>query len=532
MARRKMDRIQSLESYLNVLVHGLEGQADLLRQSERVNQELEALVEATIAQSQALTSVEPGEHLRLLNEALSAARVGLDLAKSLTVTQQSQLNILREMARLLAEPITRETASWEANVGRAAMRKASETDIDRHPAKPAEENAQSSGTIYVCHREHEHDLLYAENTVNYLESVGISAKTITVNGANTGSTLLPLLDDHPLAVVGYNSLLDQSLLPSGSAFLSEAEEREITVIQWVVDHPSSRWHQFATSTTKNSRYLFNSRFASAYFTQYCLPGATTASMGGVGPNPRSRVSRLSLKTYAARPVKCVVPLSLNRHCGGPTEILARINLLDTRLARVVESAIARAEFDLLGPLEVHLEQSLEEDDLQVPNDVFNRCFNLVEAAVQVRRRMRIFEIARDFPVIIQSDKTAAPFIEGGKAEFAVDVDMQSTIAQMPQCRAVLSVSPLNDMVHDRAMNAINAGCVALVEDNLAHRDLFEHGNTALVFRYDDDSLNEILDLVCGEASKPYDIAAEGFAMRADPRVGFGDFHNLVRLAGR
>ncbi len=53
--------------------------------------------------------------------------------------------------------------------------------------------------------------------------------------------------------------------------------------------------------------------------------------------------------------------------------------------------------------------------------------------------------------------------------------MQETLLRMTQCRSVLSVSPLNDMIHDRTMNAVNAGCVPIVEDNLAHRSILHHG---------------------------------------------------------
>jgi hypothetical protein len=398
------------------------------------------------------------------------------------------------------------------------------------PAATAAPATTPSDMIYVCYRSHEHERVYAENAMSYLESVGVAGRAVELGDGGVGGELRSLLDEKPQTIVGFNSLLDRARLPDGSTFLAEAEDRNTPIIQWIVDHPSSRWHEFSVSNARNSRYLFNSQFATEYFTTYCLPGARAAAMGGVGPNRRSRVPHMSWNAFVSRPAKCVIPLSLNRHCGGPDEIEHRTKALAPELSRAVESAIERAMFDLTGPLETHLKASVEDAGFELSNEIFNRCFNLVEAAIQVRRRTRIFEVARDFPVIIQSDKSAAPYLEGARASWASDVDMQSTLRNMPQYRSVLSVSPLNDMVHDRVMNALNAGCVAIIEDNLAHRSVFADGESALFFRYHDDSLGDALELVCSQPAEAYKVATHGFALRGDPRLGFGDFHNLMRMA--
>jgi hypothetical protein len=97
---------------------------------------------------------------------------------------------------------------------------------------------------------------------------------------------------------------------------------------------------------------------------------------------------------------------------------------------------------------------------------------------------------------------------------------------------VLSVSPINDMIHDRTMNALNAGCVAILEDSAATRGIFKHGKNALLFRYEDDSIAECLDIVCNQPERAYDIAQAGIQLRDDPRLRFGRFHNILDLARR
>ena len=108
--------------------------------------------------------------------------------------------------------------------------------------------------------------------------------------------------------------------------------------------------------------------------------------------------------------------------------------------------------------------------------------------------------------------------------------MAATAERMKSCRAVLSANYANDLFHDRTQNGLNAGCVAIVEDTPVHRRLFTHGRDALLFRYDDDSLAECLDLVCNRPERAYEIAQAGFALRDDPRVRFGGFENILKLA--
>jgi len=86
---------------------------------------------------------------------------------------------------------------------------------------------------------------------------------------------------------------------------------------------------------------------------------------------------------------------------------------------------------------------------------------------------------------------------------------------------------VNDELHDRVLNGLNAGVVNIIEDNKIHREIFRHGENALFFRYDDDSLREALDLVFSVPSRAFQIAEAGFALRDDPRLRFGGFSNFL-----
>jgi hypothetical protein len=394
--------------------------------------------------------------------------------------------------------------------------------VCRDEAEPAK--------VYIYTADHEHDRTYAENIVQYLESMGALCRVVPLREDGLRPELQLCLDDRATAVLSFNSTLDHSWLPSGS-FLEAAEACGVPVLQWILDHPSNRWHEFYASTAANSRYLLNSEQERQYFTTYCLPGASAATTGGVGPNRRSRVARLTRQGFMARQIACMVPLSLQRvrSIAENNEALAALH---TPLAEVARAAAASAQFDLLEPLHRHITSALVERNMMISPAAMNAVCQFVEQAVQTFRRQKIFSIARQFPVLVQSDDSAHPYFEGSAAALETNVGMQFTLARIPACRSVLSISPMNDMIHDRTMNALNGGCVAIQEDNLARRGIFRHGENALLFRYDDDSIAECLDIVCNQPERAFDIAQAGMALRDDPRLRFGQFHNILDLAGQ
>ena len=189
-----------------------------------------------------------------------------------------------------------------------------------------------------------------------------------------------------------------------------------------------------------------------------------------------------------------------------------------------------ARFELDQPLEIHLIAALEKNRLAIDNATFNQCFRILNDSVQFFRRARIIRVASQFGVTIQSDQIARPFVDSGPARFRENVSMRETIESMLNCRAVLSVCPVNDSIHDRACNALNAGCLPILEDNRAHRELFTHGKNALLFRYEDDSLAGCLALACGNPDHIYPIAERAMTMRDREEFRFGRFRNIVELA--
>jgi hypothetical protein len=107
-------------------------------------------------------------------------------------------------------------------------------------------NELEPAKVYIYLIDHEHDRTYAENVVQYLESQGVLCRSIPLRADGLRPELQLCLDDHATAVLGFNSDLDHSWLMSGS-FLAAAEKNKTVVLQWILDHPSSRWHEFYAS---------------------------------------------------------------------------------------------------------------------------------------------------------------------------------------------------------------------------------------------------------------------------------------------
>ena len=114
--------------------------------------------------------------------------------------------------------------------------------------------------------------------------------------------------------------------------------------------------------------------------------------------------------------------------------------------------------------------------------LLNLCIQIVNEATQAWRRRRVVEVARAFSVVIDTDIEMPELETGASATFRHESSMPATLARMRSCRAVVSVSNLSDLMHNRTLNGLNAGCVNIVEDNVVHRRVFKHGVNALLLR--------------------------------------------------
>jgi hypothetical protein len=385
--------------------------------------------------------------------------------------------------------------------------------------------------IVVCHHGHENDATFAENIFEFCSAHGVAHDCVDLRFRSTRDELRRHLSDPKgVSLLGFNSQLDHAWLDSEPVLLAAARQG-ITVVQWMFDHPGCQWAEFSFSDPATSRFLFHSPFSQAYFQKFCCSGAATATAGSIGPNWRSRAAAEDFEAFARRPVACLIALGLARLGKSARELDAEIEALGSAPARILRDAFLRARLDLDGPLELHLCATLEEEGLKLDAAAFHRYFCLLNHSVQYFRRSRIIRVASRFRVNIQSDTTADALLEGGAASFRQNVSTAETLGGMPLCRSVLSVSPVNDSIHDRTCNALNAGCLPILEDNRAHRALFRHGENALLFRYDDDSLAECLTVACGGLEAIYPMARHAKAMRDEAPFRFGSFRNILALAG-
>jgi hypothetical protein len=387
----------------------------------------------------------------------------------------------------------------------------------------------------VCHTMHEHDRIFTENICEFLHGLGVACDVLEFAAPGQRPELRQCLDDKTIGILGINSQLDHCWIGDEN-FVDIAAKHNVPVIHWIQDHPSSRWPEFTHATAANSRFLFMSEFSERYFRRYCLPDARTAWVAGDGPNWRSRIDASPSKdSFCDRSISCLIPLNLKRIGGTLEDAQARMRTLEPDVSAAVAEAIELSRFDLTGPLDAHLAATLARRGRGLTDPQFHFCFQIVEETVQIWRRLRIFEVASKFPVTIHTDSAPKSLVPGAVAALSDEPrfnSMPATIARMKSCRSVLNANYANDMLHDRTQNGLNAGCVVIVEDTPTHRRLFTHGTNALLYRYDDDSLAECLDVVCNQFTRAYEIAQAGFRMRDHPAIRFGGYANIFDLARR
>jgi len=64
--------------------------------------------------------------------------------------------------------------------------------------------------FYICHADHNHDRVFAENIIDYLDSEGIRSKTLVMQENGQRPQLAECFRDDVIGVIGFNSQLDHS----------------------------------------------------------------------------------------------------------------------------------------------------------------------------------------------------------------------------------------------------------------------------------------------------------------------------------
>jgi hypothetical protein len=385
--------------------------------------------------------------------------------------------------------------------------------------------------FYIAGCDHPNDRVYWENLKEFFDSIGAATRQIMLkNEGGQRPELLQCIEGDAIAVIGHNWHLDHSWI-GGTPFLVRAALDGIPVIQWFHDHPSAIWPRLMHTTAKNSRFLFQSAYSERYFRRFILPMCASGWTAGTGATQYSRIAECGRDDYMGRAIKCVLPLNLRRSGGTLADAEQRLENLPGELCAAATAAIESAYHDLLAPIETHFFDDAPPPQLLDTPDLFHHCIQIIEEIVQIKRRLEVFAVAAEFPVLIQSDITPPAVTDKGVATVDLGVSMTETATRFKDARAVVSLSHVNDEVHNRTLNALNAGAVNIVEDNAAHRRFFTHGVNALLFTYGDNSLHEALDLVCSRPDRAYEIAKAAMALRDDPGLKFGGFNNFVTLAG-
>ena len=465
------------------------------------------------------------EQLAQLAEKIRASNWELECEHQHLRQAQHELDGTRAKARLAVSSIDENKQEITPSIGPTS----SVQKVDSNVGRPLPERP----VFYIVHFPYHQDRLYGENLGEFLTELGIPTTTVLLDDPASGQRpqLAECLSGDALGVIGFNSQLDRSYV-GATPFLTLAEKQRVPVIQWILDHPSSRLPEFGNSSAKNSRFLFSSNSAEEYFRRFGIQNALTATVACVGPSRYSRARNLTIRNFRNRPFAGMVAMNFVRIGGTIDDAWQRVRSLEPPLRRAVEQTIEACYLDMIEPLEIHFQRALASGELPVADTLRHTCMQMIEEIVQIRRRQKIFQVAREFPLLIQSDLASRPFQAGAKAIFKENQDVAVTWSRLKLSRSHVSISNMHDMVHDRILNGLNAGCVNIIEDSYANRRVFEHSRDALFFRYSDDSLRDCLEIVCTDVERSFEIAAAGFARRDDAPFRFGNFKNIIDLARR
>lgn len=488
------DQTNLLNSKADAVIVGIGDQTDLLNrkldsliagsanQTDVLNRKLNALIEGIAGQTDLLNQknnaiiVGIGHQSELFNRKLD----------SLIAGSANQTDVLNRKLDALNAGIANQTDLLNRKLDAIIT----DNSILRHSLNEIIRDLRHRQTrkqyLYYARLEHPNDAVNAENVLEYCSSSGIPAREIIMHSDGAMRSELKQCLSDALAVISTNWNLDHSCIDD-RPFLDVAAEVGVPVIQWMLDHPSALWPQFVYTNANNSRFLFESAYSENYFRRFIIPNCQSSWTVGTGPNRSSRIAELTQAAFLMRDFNCVVPMNLRRLSGSYEEIERKRLSLPAHLHRVITDAIEIAYSDLDRPIESHLDFNALPSWLEDPRS-FHCCVQIIEDSIQLRRRLKVVEIVAEFPVLLQSDAALFDLPSAPVAVLEQGIGLTETLRRMPRSRAVLSLTHVNDQIHNRILNGLNAGAVNIIEDNRIHRHFFKHCKNALLFRYDDDSL--------------------------------------------
>src|ERR1700731_3671415 len=94
-------------------------------------------------------------------------------------------------------------------------------------------------TFWVCHSKHEHDRTYTENVHEFFSSIGVECKVLEFETPGQRPELRRCLNDRTIGILEFNSQLDHCRIDDEN-FVDLAAKRNVPLIHWIMDHPSSR----------------------------------------------------------------------------------------------------------------------------------------------------------------------------------------------------------------------------------------------------------------------------------------------------
>src|SRR3981081_3710917 len=103
------------------------------------------------------------------------------------------------------------------------------------PANPQHEARQK---IIVCHQDHGDDAGYTENIFEFLSASGIDHDFRHLGTPHTRQEVSGYQEDsRSISLLGFNSQIDYAWVEDEPLLLAAARHG-ITVVQWILDHPS------------------------------------------------------------------------------------------------------------------------------------------------------------------------------------------------------------------------------------------------------------------------------------------------------
>ena len=283
-------------------------------------------------------------------------------------------------------------------------------------------------------------------------------------------------------------------------FMKSLSATELPIVYYNADPPDLTWH-FIPEDMKNLATLLGSEKSEKFWRNYVNQGPSTFTQYQTITPAVEKKLKQNIKKTNIKDIELFVPINYSWFGYTPEEFELLFLTIPKFFQRLIDAAVENTFQGVEGTNA--FEQELKNSNLSLDNIQYKQMLRYFTYRLNLAKRKHLFQILKRYPVLISSNIKPSFFDEGDCKASWIQTNLENSVDLFFNSKCILSMSYIEDLIHDRVTTALACGAVPFVERQniLDSRDIL--WSKIPSFTWNDSSLPEGLDDIFTN-SKKYD----------------------------